>query len=288
MNHEAPAAGSIAFQGEPGAFSHLACREYAPDFTALPCPSFYDAFEAAASGRASLALLPVENLLAGRVADVHQLLHSIDLHAVGEHYQPIRFELLGVPGAKIADITTIASHVHALAQCRKLIRELNAKSFAAGDTAGSAKALAEDRDRHRGVLASSLAAELYGLDVLRSDVADQTNNFTRFVAFSKTPNPCRPTGEDAFFVTSIIAQTRNVPSALFRLLTVFVANGVNVSRLESGLLGDNFECSSFQIDFETSDPAVQPLLEECRHYTDSLRVIGTYPAADFRLSRRAK
>src|ERR1700761_3194804 len=203
----------IACQGEPGANSHIACADNFPDFEPLPCATFEDAFAALRDGSAELGMIPIENSIAGRVADIHQLLPASNLHILAETFLPIHFQLLAMPGVKISDLRSVHSHVHALGQCRKIIRELSLKPVIAGDTAGSARELAEARDATRASLATSLSGEIYGLATLRENVEDEAHNTPRFVVLSKTPKWAAagngPVG------TTFVFRVRNVPAALY-------------------------------------------------------------------------
>ena len=200
---------TIAYQGEPGANSHIICSQAYPDWTPLPCPTFEDAFAAVTEGRAQRAMIPIENSLAGRVADIHHLIPLSPLHIVAEHFLPIHFQLLVLPGTKPDALRTVHSHIHALGQCRRLIRRLGLKAVIAGDTAGAAREIKEAGDPSRAALAPALAAEVYGLDILERDVEDEAHNTTRFVVFSPEPEPVgEGTGP---CVTSFVFRVRNIP-----------------------------------------------------------------------------
>ncbi|MEQ8377512.1 prephenate dehydratase [Parvibaculum sp.] len=278
---------TIAFQGEPGANSHIACREAFPDMTDLPCDTFEDVFAAVNEGRARLAMIAIENSLAGRVADVHHLIPGAGLYIVGEHFLPVRHQLLGLKGSRIEDIRTVHSHVHALGQCRRAIRELGLKAVVAADTAGAARQVVEAADKTRAAIASNLAADIYGLDVLRADIEDETHNTTRFLVMAKEPNDAEP--EEEPVVTSFIFRVRNVPAALYKALGGFATNGVNMTKLESYQLEGTFNASQFYADIE-GHPAsrnVRLALEELEFFTSELRILGVYKAHPYRAALAA-
>ncbi|MBX3445935.1 MAG: prephenate dehydratase [Parvibaculaceae bacterium] len=273
---------TIAFQGEPGANSHIAAHEACPDMVSLPCDTFEDVFAAVNEGRARLGMIAVENSLAGRVADVHHLIPGAGLYIVGEHFLRVHHQLLGLKGAKLEELKTVHSHVHALGQCRRVIRELGLKAVVAADTAGAARQIAEAGDPTRAALASSLAAEIYGLDVLRANVEDAEHNTTRFLIMAKEPNDAEP--EDEPVITSFIFRVRNVPAALYKALGGFATNGVNMTKLESYQLEGTFNASQFYADIE-GHPAsrhVRLALEELEFFTSELRILGVYKAHPYR------
>jgi len=274
---------SIAYQGEPGANSHIACLESFPEMTPLPCATFEDAFAAIQDGGADLGMIPIENSIAGRVADIHNLLPASNLHIVGETFLPIHFQLLGVKGARAADLRSVHSHVHALGQCRKIIRRLALKAVVAGDTAGSAREVAEWGDPTRASLATRLAGEIYGLDNLGVDVEDEAHNTTRFVILSRTPR-WAPAGEGPL-VTTFIFRVRNVPAALYKALGGFATNGVNMTKLESYMIEGEFAATQFlsDVDGHPDDPALRRALEELEFFSREVRVLGVYPAHPFRV-----
>jgi prephenate dehydratase len=274
---------SIAYQGEPGANSHIACVERYPEMTPLPCPTFEDAFAALQDGAADLGMIPIENSIAGRVADIHNLLPASGLHIVGETFLPIHFQLLGVKGAKASDLRSVHSHVHALGQCRKIIRKLGLKAVVAGDTAGSAREVAEWADPTKASLATRLAGEIYGLDNLGVDVEDEAHNTTRFVILSKTPF-WAPAGEGPV-VTTFIFRVRNVPAALYKALGGFATNGVNMTKLESYMVEGEFSATQFlsDVDGHPEDPALRRALDELAFFSKEVRILGVYPAHPFRV-----
>lgn len=273
---------TIAFQGEPGANSHIACLEAYPDMTVLPCATFDDVFAAIQQGKAKLAMLPIENSLAGRIGDIHHLLPDGGLYIVGEHFLRIRFYLLGIKGAKIADLKTVQSQTPALGQCRNIIRELNLGMVVGADTAGSARQIAEAGDKSRAAIATKLAGEIYGLDVLRPDIEDAEHNTTRFLIMAKEPNDAEP--EDGPVITSFIFRVRNVPAALYKATGGFATNGVNMTKLESYQLEGSFKATQFYADIE-GHPAsrnVRLALEELEFFTTELKILGIYKAHPFR------
>ncbi len=275
---------TIAFQGEPGANSHIACQEIHPDWRPLPCPTFEDAFAAVSEGEAELAMIPIENSIAGRVADIHHLLPTSGLHIVGEHFLPIHFQLMSVSKADLGTIRDVYSHVHALGQCRKIIRKLGLKAHVAGDTAGSAREVAEAKDPSRASLAPRLAAEVYGLKVLAEDVEDETHNTTRFIILSRhaawVPPGNGPT------VTSFVFRVKNLPAALYKGLGGFATNGVNMTKLESYMVEGQFFATQFyaEVDGHPDDLPLKRALDELTFFSREFRVLGVYPAHPFRES----
>jgi prephenate dehydratase len=273
----------IAYQGEPGANSHIACAESFPDMVPLPCATFEDAFAAIQDGAADLGMIPIENSIAGRVADIHNLLPASNLHIVGETFLPIHFQLLGVKGARVGDLRSVHSHIHALGQCRKIIRKLGLKTVVAGDTAGSAREIAEWGDPTKASLATKLAGEIYGLDSLGVDVEDEAHNTTRFVVLSKTPR-WAPAAEGPL-VTTFVFRVRNVPAALYKALGGFATNGVNMTKLESYMIEGEFAATQFlsDVDGHPDDPSLRRALEELQFFSKEVRILGVYPAHSFRV-----
>jgi len=274
----------ISFQGEPGANSHIAAQEVHADWEPLPCPTFEDAFGAVQEGQAELAMIPIENSIAGRVADIHHLLPTSGLHIVGEHFLPIHFQLMSVRDADLGTIKDVYSHVHALGQCRKIIRKLGLKAHVAGDTAGSAREVAELKDPTRASLAPSLAAEVYGLKILAEDVEDEAHNTTRFIILSKTPR--WTSAGNGPTVTSFVFRVRNLPAALYKALGGFATNGINMSKLESYMLEGEFLATQFyaEVDGHPDDLPLKRALEELAVFSKEMRILGVYPAAAFRES----
>ena len=272
----------IAYQGEPGANSHIACVENFPDCEPLPCATFEDAFAALKEGAAELGMIPIENSIAGRVADIHNLLPASGFHIVGETFLPIHFQLLAIPGAKAAGLREVRSHVHALGQCRKIIRRLGLKAVVAGDTAGSAREVSEMKDPKIASLATSLAGEIYGLETLEADVEDEAHNTTRFVVLAKEPKWAP--AHNGPVVTTFVFRVRNVPAALYKGLGGFATNGVNMTKLESYMVEGEFSATQFLADVD-GHPEEAPLsraLEELGFFSRELRILGVYPAHPFR------
>ncbi|WP_142779970.1 prephenate dehydratase [Agrobacterium sp. T29] len=268
----------IAFQGEFGANSDMACRDMFPDMEPLPCPTFEDAFNAIENGEADLGMIPIENTLAGRVADIHHLLPESRLHIIGEYFMPIRFQLMVMPGVKKDEIRTVHSHIHALGQCRKIIRSNGWKPVIAGDTAGSAKLVSEKGDRSMAALAPRLAANLYGLDILAENVEDSENNVTRFVVLSRDENWAQRQSSDEIVVTTFVFNVRNIPAALYKAMGGFATNGINMTKLESYQLGGKFVATQFYADIEghPDDEPVRHALDELRFFSEKVRILGVY------------
>lgn len=275
-------ASRIAYQGEPGSNSDAACRAVYPDHEAMPCPTFEDVFVAMGEGEADLAMIPVENSIAGRVADIHHLLPESGLHIIGEYFMPIHFQLMAVPGAKLEDISVVRSHSHALGQCRRIIRENGLRAIVADDTAGAAREVAEAGDPKVAALAPRLAADLYGLTILATDVEDEHNNTTRFLMLASDASVPAPGSGPV--ITSFVFRVRNVPAALYKAMGGFATNGVNMTKLESYQLGGSFSATQFYADVEghVEDQPLRLALEELAFYTDWVRILGTYPASSFR------
>ncbi len=283
----AAAATAIVFQGEPGANSHLACRNAFPQLKPQPCPTFEDTLAAVHQGEARYAMIPIENSVAGRVADVHHLLPDSGLFIVGEHFERINHQLLVLPGAKLEELKTVHSHTHALGQCRRVIRELGLRAITEADTAGAARLLRESGDRSQAVIASKLAAEIYGLDILRSDIEDAEHNTTRFIILSANRDDA-PSGNGPV-ITTFIFRVRNVPAALYKALGGFATNGVNMTKLESYMIEGSFSATMFYADIEghPNDRLVSLALDECRFFSSEFRILGIYPASPFREQFRA-
>jgi prephenate dehydratase len=271
---------TIAYQGEPGANSHIACVENFPDHATSPCATFEDAFAALQDGSADLAMIPIENSIAGRVADIHNLLPSSGLHIIGETFLPIHFQLLALPGARLDGLRSVHSHVHALGQCRKIIRRYALKPVVAGDTAGSAREVAEARDPTRASLATRLAGDIHGLQILAEDVEDEAHNTTRFVVLAKSPQ-WAPAGAA---VTTFVFRVRNVPASLYKALGGFATNGVNMTKLESYMVEGEFSATQFlaDVDGHPDDPPLARALEELEFFSREVRILGVYPAHPFR------
>ena len=285
MTASAPAR-TIAFQGHPGAYSDLACRQAYPELTTLPCETFEDTFAAVREGRAGLGMIPIENSLAGRVADIHHLLPESGLHIIAEHFQRVVHNLLAPKGAKLADLKTVASHVQALSQCRKTIRTLGLKLVVRADTAGAAAEIAAAGDKTAAAIASTLAAEIYGLDILKESMEDAEHNTTRFIIMAR--EPLDPDPAAGSIVTSLVFRVRSVPAALYKALGGFATNGVNITKLESYILDGAFTVAQFYADIE-GHPDQRPVrlaLEELSFFSNEVRILGVYPASPFRAAPR--
>ena len=274
----------IAFQGDFGANSDMACRDMFPTMEPLPCPTFEDAFTALENGEADLAMIPIENTIAGRVADIHYLLPDSRLHIVGEYFMPVHHQLLAPKGASLSTIKTVESHVHALGQCRNVIRKLKLKAIVAADTAGSAREVSEAADITRASIATRLAAKIYGLKILKADIEDESHNTTRFVVLSRKASWASPSTKKV--VTTFVFQVRNILAALYKALGGFATNGINMTKLESYMVGGSFSATQFYADVE-GHPDHAPLkraLSELEFFCkkDTLRILGVYPAHKFR------
>jgi prephenate dehydratase len=272
----------IAFQGEPGANSHLAIHDAYPDDEAVPCATFEDAFSAVSSGDCALGMIPIENSVAGRVADIHHLMPASNLHIVGEYFMPVRHQLLGIKGSTLKDIKTVESHVHALGQCRKIIRELGIRPIVAADTAGSAREISERGDKSAAAIATRLAAQIYGLDILAENVEDEAHNTTRFIMLSREKKWAQ--SGKAKVVTTFVFRVRNVPAALYKALGGFATNGINMTKLESYMVEGNFFATQFYVDVEghPDDRGLAFALEELAFFSKELKILGVYPAHPFR------
>ncbi|KPF44508.1 prephenate dehydratase [Rhizobium sp. AAP43] len=258
----------------------MACRDMFPTMEPLPCATFEDAFVALETGEVDLAMIPIENTLAGRVADIHYLLPLSRLHIVGEYFMPIRFQLMVLPGVKLDEIRTVHSHIHALGQCRKIIRSHGWKAVVAGDTAGAAKQVSEKGDRSMAALAPRLAASLYGLDIIAENVEDSENNVTRFVVLARDEDDPKRTTSDEQFITTFVFNVRNLPAALYKAMGGFATNGVNMTKLESYQIGGKFTATQFYADIEghPDDAPVRRALEELRFFSEKVRILGVYKA----------
>jgi prephenate dehydratase len=273
---------TIAFQGAPGAYSDLACRVAYPRMTTLPCASFEDAFAAVEDGQARLAMIPIDNSVAGRVADIHHLLPFTRLHIIAEHFQPVNHHLLARPGATLEGLRRVHSHVHALSQCRRLIRKLGLQPVVHADTAGAAAEVAGRSDPTEAAIASALAAETYGLVSLMANIEDADHNTTRFIVLSRDPSIPDPSAPDC--VTSFIFRVRNVPAALYKAMGGFATNGVNMTKLESYMVDGAFVAAQFyaEIDGHPDQVGPQHAFDELRFFSHEMRILGVYPAHPFR------
>ncbi len=278
---------TIAFQGAPGANSDMACRAVYPDWSSLPCSDFEETFAAVVEGRAQLAMIPIENSSAGRVADIHHLLPGSGLHIIGEHFQKIEHQLLAPKGASLETITTVHSHIQALGQCRNYLRSHGLTPATHADTAGAAAEVAERGDPAHAAIASALAGKLYGLETLATDVHDLKDNTTRFIIMAREPidhpQDAGPT------VTSFVFRVRSVPAALYKALGGFATNGVNIVKLESYIVDGSFRVAQFYADVEghPEERLVRLALEELAFFSREVRILGVYPASDFRQSHKA-
>jgi prephenate dehydratase len=272
----------IVYQGEPGSNSHLACQQRFPDLEPVAAASFEDCFAVVENGEADLAMIPIDNSLAGRVSDIHHFLPTSPLHIVAEHFLRIRFALLGVPGATLDGVRSVHSHVHALGQCRRVIREHGFVPVISGDTAGAAREVREAGDPSQAAISPPLAAGIYGLEVLLDDIEDEDHNTTRFVVlsrdFEKAPQNNGPV------VTTFVFNVRNLPAALYKALGGFATNGVNMTKLESYMVGGEFTATQFlaEVDGHPDDLPVKRALEELVFFTTEVKVLGVYPADPFR------
>ncbi len=271
--------GTIAFQGEPGAYSHQACRDTYPDKEVLPCRTFEDAIAAVLSGEADLAMLPVENSTFGRVADIHHLLPESGLHIIGEAFVRVRIALMALPGVTLDRVTEAMSHTMLLGQCRSFLADHQIARVTGADTAGSARHVAEAGQEHLAALASELAADIYGLDVLARDIEDEGDNTTRFLVMARDPDLTRRGAHG--MMTTFIFQVRNIPAALYKAMGGFATNGVNMTKLESYMVGGSFSATQFYADIEghPDDPSVKLALEELDYFTSYVKILGTYPAS---------
>jgi prephenate dehydratase len=272
----------IAFQGLPGAYSDLSCRAAYPKMRTLPCASFEDVFAAVREGKAHLAMIPIENSVAGRVADIHHLLPDSGLHIVAEHFQRVNHHLLAPKGATLKTIKTVHSHVQALSQCRNLIRELGLKAIVHADTAGAAADIAKKGDITEAAIAASLAGEIYGLVSLKEGIEDAEHNTTRFVIMGR--EPVDPDPKAGPVITSFVFRVRSVPAALYKALGGFATNGVNITKLESYMIDGHFTVAQFyaDIDGHPDTRMVRLALEELSFFSREVKILGVYAASPFR------
>ncbi len=275
---------TIAFQGSLGAYSDMSCRAAYPKMTTLPCRNFEDAFQAVRDGNASLAMIPIDNTVAGRVADIHHLLPDSGLHIIGEHFQPVNHHLLGVEGATLDSVTHAHSHIHALNQCRNFNQNHNILAIDHADTAGAAKDVAQWGDVTQAAISSRLAAEIYGLKILAKDLEDRERNTTRFVVMSR--QSVVPAASSGPVMTTFVFRVRNLPAALYKAMGGFATNGVNMTKLESYLRGD-FVAAQFYADVEghPDDAGLKNAFEELHFFTHEVNILGTYPAHSYRLEQ---
>ena len=276
----------IAFQGEKGAYSHLACLEVFPRAEVKGCSTFEEAFQLARDNSEYKIIIPIENSLAGRVADIHYLIPKYKLQIHSEHFQKVSHNLLGIKGAKIKDIKIVRSHSQAIGQCRKIISENNFKTIISADTAGSAKYISEKKDKSESAIASELAAKIYNLEILKSNVEDESGNVTRFFIMGK--NTQHPELQKKKYITSCIFKLKSIPAALYKALGGFATNGVNLCKLESFSVKNSFDQVNFYIDIEghIEDVPLQKALEELGFHTEKLDVLGVYEAHQFRFKHK--
>ena len=272
----------IAFQGELGAYSHLACIEAAPDHNPVACRTFESAMEQVNASECHLAMIPIENSVAGRVADIHYLLGGYDLKIYSEHFQEINHQLMVKPGASLDTIKNVRSHSMAIGQCHAAIKKYNLDVIIMADTAGSAKFINEQGTMEDSAIASTLAADTYGLDIVDTNIQDMKNNTTRFLIMSKELQQER--NENLSYLTSCIFEVKSVPSALYKALGGFATNGVNLTKLESFIVDGDFNKAQFYIDLDghAEDQSVKGALEELSFYTEKLKVLGVYPKHSYR------
>ena len=273
--------GIIAFQGELGANSHIICKQAYPNMELLPCDSFDLAFKAVENGKANLAMIAIENSLAGRVADIHHLLPDSDLKMIAEYFLPIRFHLMALDGVKLDEITDVYSHIVGLPQCRKFIQEHSLKTHVAADTAGSARLVSEWKDRTKAAIAPKIAADIYGLNILAENIEDAAHNTTRFVVFSR--DAATFSADEGPMITSFLFRVRNVPASLYKGLGGFATNGVNMIKLESYQVEGNFSATQFYAEIEghPDQKSVTLALEELGFFTTNIKIFGTYRRNDY-------
>ena len=276
----------VAFQGEKGAYSHLACLEVFPNADAIACSTFEETFQLAKDNSEYKIVIPIENSLAGRVADIHYLIPKYKLQIHAEHFQKVTHNLLGIKGSKIKDIKTVRSHSQAIGQCNKMISENKLKPIISADTAGSAKFISEKKDKTDSAIASELAAKIYGLEIIKSQVEDESGNVTRFFIMGKDTK--HPERKDKKYITSCIFKLKSIPAALYKALGGFATNGVNLCKLESFSVKNTFDQVNFYIDIEghIEDPSLQKALEELGFHTQKLDILGVYEAHQFRLENK--
>ncbi len=276
----------ISFQGEPGAYSNLASKALFPNMEVMPCRTFEDALASVDEKKVKYAVIPIENSVAGRVADIHYLIPHSSLHIVGEYFLRINHHLLAIPGTKLEDVKIVRSHEQALGQCRKTLDSLGISREVYADTAAAAKHVAELSDPSIGAIASSLAGEIYGLESIKKDIEDASHNTTRFVVFSREPLKDLPLGAPT--MTSFIFQVRNTPAALYKVMGGFATNGINMTKLESYQLGGEISATQFYADIEghPDDIGVKNAFEELEFFTDVFRILGSYPQSQYRIDKR--
>ena len=272
----------IAFQGEKGAYSHLASLEVFPNAEVKACPTFEDTFQLSKKDSDFKIVIPIENSLVGRVADIHYLIPKYKLQIHAEHFQKVSHNLLGIKGSKIQDLKTVRSHSQAIGQCQKIIAKNKLQTIVAADTAGSAKYISEKKDKTESAIASQLAAKIYDLEILKSNIEDEAGNVTRFLIMGKESN--HPEFGDKKYITSCMFKLKSIPAALYKALGGFATNGVNLCKLESFAVKNTFDQVNFYIDIQghIEDLSVQKALEELGFHTQKLDILGVYVANEFR------
>tara|TARA_B110001454_G_scaffold135183_1_gene125787 strand:+ start:303 stop:1166 length:864 start_codon:yes stop_codon:yes gene_type:complete len=276
----------VAFQGERGAYSHLVCNEVFPNLETKACSTFEEAFILAMEDPSYRIVIPIENSLAGRVADIHYLIPRYKLQIHAEHFQKVSHNLLGIQGSKIEDIKTVRSHTQAIGQCNKMILSQKFQPIISADTAGSAKFISQKKDKSESAIASSLAAKIYNLKILKSNVEDEVGNVTRFFIMGKDSK--HPEFKDKKYITSCIFKLKSTPAALYKALGGFATNGVNLSKLESFSVKNTFDQVNFYIDIEghIENQSLQKALEELGFHTEKLDILGVYEAHSFRFTKK--
>lgn len=276
----------ISFQGDYGAYSDMACRIVYPDYTTVPCVDFESTLNAVHEGKSDLAMVPIDNSTAGRVADIHRLLPASDLHIIGEFFLPINHCLLGVKGATIKGMSTVHSHIHALPQCRSIIKKYKLTPAVHDDTAGAARTIAEKGDKRHGAIASKLAAEIYNLEILEENIEDFEHNTTRFLIMS--PKPIIPDKSELHLMTTFVFSVRNIPAALYKALGGFATNGINMTKLESYMVDGHFSSAQFycDVDGHPDDASLKLAFEELYFFAKEVKILGTYAIHPFRQARK--
>ena len=271
----------ISFQGELGAYSHLACQNCFSGCKVIPCKTFEEALSAVVEDKAEMAMIPVENTVAGRVADIHTLLGNSNLKIYAEHFERVRHQLVTKKDSEISDLKYIRSHSMGIGQCKKVIDELSLTSIIMADTAGSAKYISEEGNKHDSAIASNLAAEIYDLKIIRENIEDDKNNTTRFLIMSKSQ---QDRNMELEYITSCIFEVKSIPSALYKALGGLATNGINMIKLESFISDRDFNKAQFYLEFEghSNDAPVKAALDEITHYTNQLNILGVYPKHSFR------
>lgn len=277
----------IAYQGEAGSNSHIACQKFFPDYFPEPCKTFEEALGTVEKGTNELAMIPIDNSIAGRVGDIHHLLPKMKLHIIGERFLRIRFQLMGIHSSKLGNIKQAYSHVMALEQCRSFLRKHSIQGLTAADTAGAARFVSEGKDETVAAIAPQLASKVYGLTVLANDIEDAEHNTTRFLIMSREPLDIDPSSTPT--VTAFVFQVRNIPASLYKGLGGFATNGVNMTKLESYMIDGSFSATRFYAEVEghPDERPVQLALEELGFFSNSLKVLGVFPAGDKRITKVA-